>query len=141
MRLDIYQLRTGAVLFFQLMSRRYEKASTVLTSNKDFEQWDEVLGDDVMAVALIDRCCSYINCCCNPMPQTLIFVVSSTSPGGFLMPIGDIENTMPERDLRRETGVQASIHRAGRSFTRCSLGPPVIREGAMTSRFQCCLRR
>ena len=29
---------TGAVLFFQLICRRYEKASTLLTSNKDFEQ-------------------------------------------------------------------------------------------------------
>jgi hypothetical protein len=37
------------------MSRRYEKASIVLTSHKDFEQWGEVLGDDVMAAALIDR--------------------------------------------------------------------------------------
>jgi DNA replication protein DnaC len=46
---------TGAVLFFQLMNRRYERASTVLTSNKSFEQWGEVLGDDVMAAALIDR--------------------------------------------------------------------------------------
>jgi DNA replication protein DnaC len=46
---------TGAVLFFQLMNRRYERASTVLTSNKGFEQWGEVLGDDVMAAALIDR--------------------------------------------------------------------------------------
>jgi DNA replication protein DnaC len=46
---------TGAVLFFQLMSRRCEKAATVLTSNKDFEQWGEVLGDDAMAAALIDR--------------------------------------------------------------------------------------
>jgi DNA replication protein DnaC len=45
----------GAVLFFQLMNRRYERASTVLTSNKGFEQWGEVLGDDVMAAALIDR--------------------------------------------------------------------------------------
>lgn len=45
----------GAVLFFQLMNRRYECASTVLTSNKGFEQWGEVLGDDVMAAALIDR--------------------------------------------------------------------------------------
>jgi DNA replication protein DnaC len=45
----------GAVLFFQLMNRRYEHASTVLTSNKGFEQWGEVLGDDVMAAALIDR--------------------------------------------------------------------------------------
>ncbi len=47
--------RTGAVLFFQLMNRRYERASTVLTSNKGFEEWGEVLGDEVMAAALIDR--------------------------------------------------------------------------------------
>src|SRR5512138_1334706 len=46
---------TGAVLFFQLMNRRYEHASTVLTSNKTFEEWGEVLGDEVMAAALIDR--------------------------------------------------------------------------------------
>lgn len=46
---------TGAVLFFQLMNRRYERTSTVLTSNKGFEEWGEVLGDEVMAAALIDR--------------------------------------------------------------------------------------
>lgn len=45
----------GAVLFFQLMNRRYEHASTVLTSNKGFEDWGAVFGDDVMAAALIDR--------------------------------------------------------------------------------------
>jgi DNA replication protein DnaC len=47
--------RTGAMLFFQLMTRRYEHASTVLTSNKGFEEWGEIFGDDVMAAALIDR--------------------------------------------------------------------------------------
>lgn len=47
--------RTGAVLFFQLISRRYEHASNVLTSNKSLEEWGDVLGDDVMAAALIDR--------------------------------------------------------------------------------------
>jgi DNA replication protein DnaC len=46
---------SGAVLFFQLMNRRYERASTVLTSNKGFEEWGEILGDEVMAAALIDR--------------------------------------------------------------------------------------
>ena len=45
----------GAVLFFQLISRRYEHASTVLTSNKGFEEWGAVFGDEVMAAALIDR--------------------------------------------------------------------------------------
>jgi DNA replication protein DnaC len=47
--------RTGAMLFFQLMTRRYEHAATVLTSNKGFEEWGEIFGDDVMAAALIDR--------------------------------------------------------------------------------------
>jgi hypothetical protein len=40
--------------FFQLMSRCYETASTVLTSNKSFEDRGEVFGGDVMARALID---------------------------------------------------------------------------------------
>jgi DNA replication protein DnaC len=47
--------RTGAMLFFQLMSRRYERGSSVLTSNKSFEDWGEIFGDEVMATALIDR--------------------------------------------------------------------------------------
>lgn len=47
----------GAVLFFQLMNRRYERAATVLTWNKGFEEWGEVLGDEVMDAAPIDRIC------------------------------------------------------------------------------------
>jgi len=47
--------QSGAMLFFQLINRRYERASTVLTSNKGFEEWGAVLGDEVMAAALIDR--------------------------------------------------------------------------------------
>ena len=45
----------GAVLFFQLINARHERVSTVLTSNKGFEEWGNVLGDEVMAAALIDR--------------------------------------------------------------------------------------
>ena len=47
--------QSGATLFFQLVNRRYEHASTVLTSNKGFEEWGRVLGDEVMAAALLDR--------------------------------------------------------------------------------------
>ena len=47
--------RDGAVLFFQLINARYERAATVLTSNKGFEEWGAILGDKVMAAALIDR--------------------------------------------------------------------------------------
>jgi DNA replication protein DnaC len=45
----------GANLFFQLINARYEKASTILTSNKSFKDWGSVFGDTVVAAALLDR--------------------------------------------------------------------------------------
>jgi DNA replication protein DnaC len=46
---------SGTNLFFQLVNARYEKASTLLTSNKSFREWGEVFGDPVAAVAMLDR--------------------------------------------------------------------------------------
>ena len=43
------------MLFFQLINARHERASTVPTSTKGFKEWGSVLGDEVMAAALIDR--------------------------------------------------------------------------------------
>ena len=45
----------GANLFFQLVNARYERNSTVLTSNKSFKEWGDIFGDSVLAVALLDR--------------------------------------------------------------------------------------
>ena len=42
-------------MLFQLMNRPYERVSTLLTSNKGFEEWGQILGDEVMAAALPDR--------------------------------------------------------------------------------------
>lgn len=47
--------REEASLFFRLVNRRYERASTVLTSNKSFMDWGEVFGDQVIATAILDR--------------------------------------------------------------------------------------
>ncbi len=47
--------RLGANLFFQLISRRYERGSTIITSNKSFVEWGGVLGDDILATAILDR--------------------------------------------------------------------------------------
>jgi len=44
-----------ANLFFQLVSRRYERGSLIITSNKSFNQWGEIFGDDVIAGAILDR--------------------------------------------------------------------------------------
>jgi len=47
--------RQGANLFFQLISRRYEKGPMILTSNQSFGAWGEVSGDRVIATAILDR--------------------------------------------------------------------------------------
>jgi len=47
--------RVEANMVFQLVSRRYERGSIILTSNKSFTEWGSVLGDDVLATAILDR--------------------------------------------------------------------------------------
>jgi DNA replication protein DnaC len=66
-RLERYQLlivdevgylpleRQAANLLFALVSRRYERGSIIVTSNRSFEHWGEILGDAMVAAALIDR--------------------------------------------------------------------------------------
>jgi DNA replication protein DnaC len=66
-RLERYQLlivdevgylpleRQAANLLFALVSRRYERGSIIITSNRGFEAWGEILGDAMVAAALIDR--------------------------------------------------------------------------------------
>jgi DNA replication protein DnaC len=45
----------AANLMFMLVSRRYERSSLIVTSNKPFSAWGEIFGDEVTAVAMIDR--------------------------------------------------------------------------------------
>lgn len=47
--------REEANMFFQLISRRYERGSMIITSNKSFNEWGAVLGDDILATAILDR--------------------------------------------------------------------------------------
>jgi len=44
-----------AYLFFQFISYRYEKSSTIITSNKSFSDWQEFFGDPFIAAAILDR--------------------------------------------------------------------------------------
>ena len=47
--------RAAAAAFFTLVSARYERGSIILTSNKGFGEWGELLGDSVIAAAILDR--------------------------------------------------------------------------------------
>jgi DNA replication protein DnaC len=47
--------KESASLFFRLISKRYEKSSTIITTNKPFEEWADIFGDEVVASAILDR--------------------------------------------------------------------------------------
>jgi DNA replication protein DnaC len=47
--------RRSANLFFQLVARRYEKTSLLITTNQMVSQWGTVFGDEVLAAAILDR--------------------------------------------------------------------------------------
>jgi DNA replication protein DnaC len=47
--------RRSAHLFFQLVARRYERGSILITTNQSVSQWGTVFGDDVLAAAILDR--------------------------------------------------------------------------------------
>ncbi|MEV0230904.1 IS21-like element helper ATPase IstB [Nonomuraea sp. NPDC050786] len=47
--------RGEANLVFQVISKRYEKGSIILTSNKSFGEWGQVFADEVLATAILDR--------------------------------------------------------------------------------------
>lgn len=44
-----------AHLFFQLVSRRYERGSMLITTNQTITQWGHVFGDEMIASAVLDR--------------------------------------------------------------------------------------
>ena len=45
----------AASLFFRLITKRYEKGSVIVTSNRPFEEWGDIFSDDVVAAAILDR--------------------------------------------------------------------------------------
>ena len=47
--------REGANLLFQLINKRYENHSTIITTNKAFGKWHEIFGDVTLANAILDR--------------------------------------------------------------------------------------
>lgn len=47
--------RTSAHLFFQLVARRYERGSILLTTNQPVTDWGHVFGDETIAAAILDR--------------------------------------------------------------------------------------
>jgi len=53
--------KTGAELLFEVFSQRYERNSTLVTSNLPFQEWTEVLGSERLTGALLDRLTHHVH--------------------------------------------------------------------------------
>ena len=53
--------KTGAELLFELISQRYERGSTLITSNLPFEEWTDTFGTERLTGALLDRLTHHVN--------------------------------------------------------------------------------
>ena len=53
--------KTGAELLFELISQRYERGSTLITSNLPFDEWTGTFGSERLTGALLDRLTHHVN--------------------------------------------------------------------------------
>jgi DNA replication protein DnaC len=53
--------REQATLFFQLINARYEHGSIIITTNKPFSKWGEIMSDNAVATATFDRLLHHSN--------------------------------------------------------------------------------
>ena len=53
--------KTGAELFFEIISQRYERGSIILTSNLPFDEWTEVFGSERLTGAILDRLTHHVH--------------------------------------------------------------------------------
>lgn len=53
--------KTGAELLFELISPRYGRGATLITSNLPFDKWTETLGSERLTGALLDRIAHHVN--------------------------------------------------------------------------------
>ena len=47
--------------FYEVIAKRYEQRSTIITSHKTFEEWGRILFDPVLATAILDRFVHHCN--------------------------------------------------------------------------------
>jgi DNA replication protein DnaC len=64
---------------YQLLCQRYERRSTIITSNKAFAEWGAIFGDDVIAAAMLDR---FVHHCHVLSLKGESYRMKSRNPGG-----------------------------------------------------------
>jgi DNA replication protein DnaC len=58
---NLHLSKSGAELLFETISQRYERASTLITSNLPFDEWTEIFGSERLTGALLDRITHHVH--------------------------------------------------------------------------------
>ena len=53
--------KTGSELLFELISQRYERSATIITSNLPFDEWTGTFGEERLTGALLDRLTHHVH--------------------------------------------------------------------------------
>jgi DNA replication protein DnaC len=53
--------KTGAELLFELVSQRYERGATIITSNLPFDKWNGTFGEERLTGALLERLTHHVH--------------------------------------------------------------------------------
>ena len=53
--------KTGAELLFELISQRYERGATIITSDLPFDEWTATFGEERLTGALLDRLAHHVH--------------------------------------------------------------------------------
>ena len=53
--------KTGAELLFEIFSQRYERGTTLITTNLPFDEWTDVFGSERLTGALLDRLTHHVH--------------------------------------------------------------------------------
>ncbi len=88
--------RDEAGLFFRLLTRRYEKASTIITSNKSFVDWGEIFNDQVLATAILDR---LLHHCTTFNIKGESYRLKEKRKAGMFGPPPKVEEEKPEQEI------------------------------------------
>jgi DNA replication protein DnaC len=82
--------QTGAELLFETFSQRYERGSTIVTSNLPFEEWTTSFGSERLTGALLDRLTHHAHIFSSTRKLARGLLGSNTtrsiSPNGFQVP-------------------------------------------------------
>ena len=98
----------AANLMFMLVSRRYERASMIVTSNKPFAGWGEIFGDDIVAAAMIDRLVHHAEIVALKGDSYRLRDATATSPARQ----GMTDKHSPALRARARTGRRPSLSRS-----------------------------